>query len=178
MHKWRARLWLPGRRRCSHAFAQARRSARSDQKQKAALGVHRRNPVVGDTDRRERIWAIARVGGLRRRAAADACFQRRWLQPNGLQLAICSALLLAKPREARGGVRRRCLPSDEREAGRATMPIGGLPAPAAAKLQGFGDVGREDEQVDPVARRAGGDEQVPGEGRADTCLRAGTGIRR
>jgi hypothetical protein len=40
-----------------HAFAQARRSARSDQKQKAALGVHRRNPVVGDTDRRERIWA-------------------------------------------------------------------------------------------------------------------------
>jgi len=38
--------------------------ARSDQKQKAALGVHRHNPVVADTDRRERIWAIAQAGSL------------------------------------------------------------------------------------------------------------------
>jgi hypothetical protein len=28
--------------------------------------------------------------------AADACFQRRWLQPNGFQLAIRSALLSAR----------------------------------------------------------------------------------
>jgi hypothetical protein len=58
--------------------------------------------------------------------------------------------LVAKPRAAPGGVRRRCLPSDEREAGRAPKPIGGLPAPAPAKLQGLGDIGREDEQVDQV----------------------------
>jgi hypothetical protein len=30
--------------------------------------------------------------------AADACFQRRWLQPNGFQLAIRSALLSAQSR--------------------------------------------------------------------------------
>jgi hypothetical protein len=48
---------------CNHAFAQARRLARSDQKQKAALGVHRHNPAVAGTDRRERIWAEPSVGG-------------------------------------------------------------------------------------------------------------------
>jgi hypothetical protein len=50
----------PGHQR-EHAIAQARRLARSDQKQKTALGVHRRNPVVADTDRRERMWAMAAV---------------------------------------------------------------------------------------------------------------------
>jgi hypothetical protein len=57
--------WRPGRRRCSHAIAQARGSARSDQEQKASLGVHRRNPVVADTDRREPIWAIAKADRMR-----------------------------------------------------------------------------------------------------------------
>jgi hypothetical protein len=45
------------------------------------------------SDWRARIWAIAQVRGSRRQAAADACFQRRRLQPDGFQLAIRSALL-------------------------------------------------------------------------------------
>ena len=57
----RLRHKAANRDRRNHAFAQARRLARSDQKQKAALGVHRHNPAVAGTDRRERIWAKAIV---------------------------------------------------------------------------------------------------------------------
>jgi hypothetical protein len=64
-------------------------------------------------------WAIAQVRGSRRRAAADACFQRRWLQPNGFQLAsdplrpavrakgVFRAMTAETPRGGRAGLLAR-----------------------------------------------------------------------
>jgi hypothetical protein len=47
-----------GSERRIHAFAQARRLARSDQKQKAGARRPPHNPAAADADRRERTWAI------------------------------------------------------------------------------------------------------------------------
>jgi hypothetical protein len=43
-------------------------------------------------------------------------------------------------------------------------------------LQGFGDVGREHEQVDHVARRAGGEWEVPGDVPVETRFQFCTGL--
>ena len=58
-----------------------------------------------------RSWAIPQVGGRRRRSAVECCFQRQCLQPNGFELAISSALLLARSESRTGFVGRALLSS-------------------------------------------------------------------